>query len=221
MQEEDAVVILADGFDGISAAGDKVGDVELELDVFGIHGVHDAVKIGGAFAEGVEMVVIAEGDTEVRGALAHFGEEAADALALIRRGGAGIGGELVEDLQVEAAGILEESGVGNVLGDFVGFGLVEGDFAAGESDEGELEFSEEFFELGGFEVGDGVGAELDTGKSYGGDVVCGLTLFIGPGDGGVAEADVPGGGEDGKGVGGGDCSETGEEGTTCGLRTHV
>ena len=110
-------------------------DIEFEFGVARVGGCEDAVDFVGVFAERAHVVVVPEGHAEVGGALAQFGHELAEFLLVVGSDGA-IFGAIVGDLQVEAAGVVDEFGVSGVLGKFVGGGTVDGEAAAGECDEG-------------------------------------------------------------------------------------
>ena len=85
MQEQQAVGIFFDGFHGIAAALEIVGNVEFQLGVARIGGFEDLIDFFGMLAERAHVIVVAERNSEIGGAFAEFGEQLAQVFVV--RGG--------------------------------------------------------------------------------------------------------------------------------------
>src|SRR5271156_800525 len=83
VKEQKAVVILFDRLSRVPSASDKVGSIELKLDVFRISAFEDEIQARRTLTESVEMIVIAERNAEIGSSFAQFSKEAAKTFALI------------------------------------------------------------------------------------------------------------------------------------------
>src|ERR1700682_774296 len=116
VQEEQAIAEFLDGFRGVAAALKMVRDVQFQFDVARIRKAHNLIEFFGALAQRAHVIVIAERDSEIRGALAEFGESLAKLFEVWRSRGTAFR-SIVDFLEGESARVAQKLGVRRVLGD--------------------------------------------------------------------------------------------------------
>ncbi len=85
MQEEQTVLVFADGLHGIATAHLVVRDVELELHVTRICRVEDPPHLVGTLADRVHVIVIAERDSKIECSLADLRQHPSKSLVVVAR----------------------------------------------------------------------------------------------------------------------------------------
>src|ERR1700674_579777 len=104
VQKEPAIMEFLHCFYRVAATLKVVGDIQFQFDVARIRNTHDLIKLLGALAERGHVIVISERDSEISGALAEVGEGFPQQFE-IRRGCSPALRAIVDDLEVESAGV--------------------------------------------------------------------------------------------------------------------
>ena len=192
VKEQQTIVVALNRLHRIAAALLVVRDVELEFHVPRIGRVENTVDRLGRLAQRAHVIVVADADAEIRTAPADLGEQTSEP-RVIAGGHRAPFRPRVRDLQIEPAGVADESRVARVLVDDLRVrSRLDRDAAARERDERQMMPGEHVAQLARptAELLQDVGPDLDAGKAERGDIVDRLELVAIPGDRRVSDFDV-------------------------------
>src|SRR6267154_2363397 len=138
-------------------------------------------------------MVISERDSDIRGAFAKFRQSFAQLFVIVGNRDAAFRA-IIQDLEVQAAGVTQEFGVSSVLRDALfGGSRITKQVATGKRHELQLMLGEEITHCGGAaKLRDAIGTQLYAAKTDGRDVFNGLAILAAPGDRRIAEVNLGG-----------------------------
>src|SRR5579885_858877 len=189
VEKQEAVAIGLDGLCGIAAALEIVRDIEFQLHIARIARFEDLRDLLRMLAERTHVIVVAQWNAKVGGALAEFAEQSSKLLAVCG-GNAAMAGAVVGNLQINSAGLPQEFCVRKVLGNFFRFRRVDIDAPARQGDKVQFVLLQKISERSGrSKFRDAIRAKLNARKAKSGNILDCLAVVPAPRDGGVAELD--------------------------------
>src|SRR5215467_13904089 len=191
MQKKKTVMVCTDRLSRIAAALKVMGHVQLQFHIPWISGAENLVQLFRTLTECSHVVVIAECYAQVGGALAKFGQQAAQSFVVGSTHGS-ILRPLVGYLKIESVQVVHKLRVGRVFGQFISFHRrINMYTTAGERNHGELMFLQQILELAGAaEFLDHICPQLNPVKAQIRDVIYGLPVVSVPCDGGVSQVNL-------------------------------